>query len=127
MNYESFKLENIPSTCFYIANFITEAEETLLLHNINKISPVRWTQLMNRRLLNLGGVPTQKGMIAEEIPSFLQDCLDRINGLGMFGDAKANHILLNEYKPGQVRLTREKSDDNLLIFFIYSTGNYVAF
>lgn len=103
MNYENFAVRNIPPTCFYIPNFISEAEEALLTHNINKISTVRWTQLKNRRLLNLGGVPTQKGMIAEEIPGFLQDCLDRINELNVFGEARANHILLNEYKPGQVR------------------------
>lgn len=101
-NYKNHQVSNIPPTCYYIPNFVTESEENLLIHNINRISPVRWTQLMNRRLLNLGGVPTAKGMIAEEIPTFLQKYLHRVNELNVFGDVKANHILLNEYKAGQV-------------------------
>lgn len=60
--------------------------------------------MKNRRLLNVGGIPTQKGMIAEDIPSYLQGYLDRVNDLRMFGDVKANHILLNEYLAGQVTI-----------------------
>lgn len=40
-------------------------------------------------------------MVAEEIPAYLQAYLHKVNDLQIFGDAKANHILLNEYKPGQ--------------------------
>lgn len=101
MELEKFLVKDVPSTCFYIPEFITEAEENLLIHNIAKTSAVRWTQLKNRRLMNFGGVPTQKGMIAEEIPVYLQTYLDKVNELKIFGDAKANHILLNEYRAGQ--------------------------
>lgn len=41
-------------------------------------------------------------MLAEEIPPYLQTYLDKVNDLQIFGDAKANHILLNEYKPGKL-------------------------
>lgn len=98
---EKFLLKNVPSTCYYIPNFISAEEEKLLIHNIEKTSSVRWTQLKNRRLINFGGVPTQKGMIREEIPDFLQAYLDRINEARIFGEQKANHILLNEYRKGQ--------------------------
>ena len=98
---ENFKVETVPSTCYYIPDFILESEENFLIHNIAKTSNVRWTQLKNRRLLNIGGVPTQKGMIAEEIPGYLQTYLDKVNELRVFGDVKANHILLNEYRAGQ--------------------------
>lgn len=98
---EKFMLKTVPSTCFYVPSFITESEEKLLIHNIEKTSAYRWTQLKNRRLINYGGVPTQKGMIAEEIPGYLQAYLDKINQLQIFDEAKANHILLNEYNAGQ--------------------------
>lgn len=111
MKLEDFRVAEVPSICYYIPNFVSEADESLLIHNIQKISPLRWTQLKNRRLLNLGGIPTQKGMIAEEIPSFLQTYLDKINELSVFEDCKANHILLNEYKPGQV------SNMNIIIMY----------
>jgi len=101
MAISQFVVKEVPSTCYYIPDFITESEENFLLHNIAKTSNVRWTQLKNRRLLNIGGVPTQKGMIAEEVPGYLQNYLDKVNQLQVFGDAKANHILLNEYRAGQ--------------------------
>lgn len=101
MNMKKFIVENVPSTCYYIPEFISESEENFLLHQISRTSNVRWTQLKNRRLLNIGGIPTQKGMIAEEIPSYLQSYVDKVNQLKVFGEAEANHILLNEYRAGQ--------------------------
>lgn len=40
-------------------------------------------------------------MIAETIPSWLQLYVDKINNLGILGDHKANHVLVNEYLSGQ--------------------------
>ena len=55
-----------------------------------------------RQLQNWGGLPKEKGMIAEPIPSWLQDQIDKIQDLGVFPTGqKPNHILINEYKPGQ--------------------------
>lgn len=101
VDFKNFLVDTVPATCYYIPNFITVEEEKLLIHNIEKTSSVRWTQLKNRRLINYGGVPTQKGMIAEEIPGYLQAYLDRINEQRIFGELKANHILLNEYRAAQ--------------------------
>lgn len=39
-------------------------------------------------------------MIAETIPPWLQNVIDSVNSLNVF-DKPANHVLLNEYKPGQ--------------------------
>ncbi|CRL01631.1 CLUMA_CG014375, isoform A [Clunio marinus] len=101
MELDKFRVESMPPSCYYIPEFITESEEKLLLHNIERTSVVRWTKLKNRRLINYGGIPTQKGMIAEDIPSYLQSYLDKVNSLKIFGDVEANHILLNEYTAGQ--------------------------
>ncbi len=40
-------------------------------------------------------------MIKEDIPSWLQAQIDKIDNLGIFGTAKPNHVLINEYKSGQ--------------------------
>ena len=43
-------------------------------------------------------------MIAEDIPNWLQNHIDKIHQLGIFGNGtttKPNHVLINEYKPGQ--------------------------
>lgn len=68
---EEFKLNNVPGTCYYIPNFITEAEEKLLLHDIDKTPHVNWTQLKRRRLINYGGHPTQKGALLNNYSAIL--------------------------------------------------------
>ena len=40
-------------------------------------------------------------MIAEPLPIWLQSVVDDVNSTGIFGHHPANHVLLNEYLPGQ--------------------------
>jgi alkylated DNA repair protein alkB family protein 6 len=41
-------------------------------------------------------------MITEEIPGWLAAVVAKVNALGIFPESKqANHVLLNEYRPGQ--------------------------
>ena len=41
-------------------------------------------------------------MIAETIPHWLLDQIDKIQDLGLFSsNERPNHVLINEYKPGQ--------------------------
>lgn len=101
MDFEKFIVKEVPSSCYYIPNFITEAEESLLVHQIERTPLVKWTQLKDRRLINFGGIPHDKGMVAEHIPENLQNYVDKINQLGIFGDKAANHILLNQYNQGE--------------------------
>lgn len=69
---------------------------------VDKTPRPRWTQLSNRRLINYGGVPHPKGMIAEDIPVWLHHYVERINQLNVYAEGiKANHVLVNEYLPGQ--------------------------
>lgn len=84
-------------------NFIADWEEEYLLSQIQRTPKTKWTQLLNRRLINYGGIPHLKGMIATEMPNWLQPFIDKINCLeGVFEEGKkANHVLLNEYQPGQ--------------------------
>ena len=109
-SWSQYKVLSAPGTVHYIPNFITEAEETSLLAQVARTPSPRWTQLSNRRLQNWGGLPHPKGMIAEKMPDWLQTYVDRVNNLGVFGAKEvvdgikptlANHVLLNEYHPGQ--------------------------
>lgn len=92
-----------PPSVYYIPNFITPQEESLILSTVEKTPKPRWTQLAHRRLINFGGLPHPKGMIAEEIPSWLLTYVERVNQLnGVFEEnRKANHVLVNEYLPGE--------------------------
>uniref|UniRef100_H2YYH0 Fe2OG dioxygenase domain-containing protein n=1 Tax=Ciona savignyi TaxID=51511 RepID=H2YYH0_CIOSA len=42
-----------------------------------------------------------KGMIAETIPDWLTECGSLVQKTKMFDDKTPNHVLVNEYKPGQ--------------------------
>ena len=109
MDLSDYQIVNAPDTVYYIPEFITVTEEKSLLDYVSRTPAPRWTQLANRRLQNWGGVPHPKGMIAEKMPDWLQEYVDRVNDRGVFGEKNvgsgkptlANHVLLNEYHPGQ--------------------------
>lgn len=101
MDFTNFLVRKCPPTAMYIPNFITFEEEERILEQIEKTPKPKWTQLLNRRLINYGGIPHPNGMISEEIPSWLQAYVDKINNLGIFESEKANHVLVNEYLAGQ--------------------------
>ncbi|KAJ8678972.1 hypothetical protein QAD02_014759 [Eretmocerus hayati] len=92
----------LPARVNYIPNFITREEEQDIIQKVNSAPLPKWTQLSHRRLQNWGGVPHPKGMIAEEIPKWLQTQINKIESLGVFEkDKTPNHVLINEYLPGQ--------------------------
>uniref|UniRef100_A0A182W136 Fe2OG dioxygenase domain-containing protein n=1 Tax=Anopheles minimus TaxID=112268 RepID=A0A182W136_9DIPT len=102
MNCENYCVQNCPPSIYYVPDFITKEEECSIMQAVDKTPKPRWTQLSNRRLINYGGVPHPKGMIAEDIPSWLGQYVDRINQLNVYEEGiKANHVLINEYLPGQ--------------------------
>nr|XP_016945873.1 alpha-ketoglutarate-dependent dioxygenase alkB homolog 6 [Drosophila suzukii] len=118
MDFTGFEVRKCPPTAMYIPNFITSEEEQRILSHIERTPKPRWTQLLNRRLVNYGGVPHPNGMIAEEIPEWLQSYVDKVNNLGVFESQNANHVLVNEYLPGQGILPHT---DGPLFFPIIST------
>ncbi|TWW80345.1 Alpha-ketoglutarate-dependent dioxygenase alkB -like protein 6 [Takifugu flavidus] len=98
---KQFVINDAPPTVYYIPDFISEQEETYLQQQVYKSPKPKWTQLSGRRLQNWGGLPHPKGMLAEKIPDWLQKYCEKISSLGAFGGKTANHILVNEYKPGE--------------------------
>nr|CAD7578426.1 unnamed protein product [Timema californicum] len=94
-------MEKTPPTVFYVPEFITEEEEKRLIEQVNLAPKPKWTQLAHRRLQNWGGIPHPKGMIAEKIPDWLLTYTRRIETLGLFEGKSPNHVLINEYLPGQ--------------------------
>lgn len=101
MNVMDYKVHNAPECAYYIPNFISEEEEKLLMGNIYSAPKPKWKELAHRRLQNWGGLPHPKGMVSESIPSWLQQQMDNIFALNVFGDKKPNHVLVNEYLSGQ--------------------------
>ncbi|KAG5844068.1 alpha-ketoglutarate-dependent dioxygenase alkB homolog 6 [Anguilla anguilla] len=94
-------VKDAPPSVYYFPDYITEAEEAYLLQQVYKAPKTKWTQLKGRRLQNWGGLPHPKGMLAEKLPEWLQKYAERISALDIFAGKTANHVLVNEYNPGQ--------------------------
>ncbi|KAM9364169.1 alpha-ketoglutarate-dependent dioxygenase alkB homolog 6 [Pholidichthys leucotaenia] len=98
---KQFVVSGAPPTAYYIPDFITEDEESYLLQQVYRSPKTKWTQLSGRRLQSWGGLPHPKGMLVEKIPDWLHTYCEKISSLGAFGGKTANHVLVNEYKPGE--------------------------
>ncbi|XP_029427407.1 alpha-ketoglutarate-dependent dioxygenase alkB homolog 6 [Rhinatrema bivittatum] len=98
---EAFYVGQVPRTVYYVPEFITSAEEASLLQQVYNAPKPKWTQLSGRRLQNWGGLPHPRGMLAEKLPDWLQKYAEKISSFGVFGGNVANHVLVNEYRPGE--------------------------
>uniref|UniRef100_A0A669DCV5 AlkB homolog 6 n=1 Tax=Oreochromis niloticus TaxID=8128 RepID=A0A669DCV5_ORENI len=98
---KQFVVSEAPPTAYYVPDFISEDEESYLLQQVYRSPKTKWTQLSGRRLQNWGGLPHPKGMLGERLPDWLQTYCEKISSLGAFSGKTANHVLVNEYKPGE--------------------------
>ncbi|KAG8552729.1 hypothetical protein GDO81_003020 [Engystomops pustulosus] len=98
---ENFLIDKAPRAAYYIPEYITAAEEEYLLRQVYNAPKPKWTQLSGRKLQNWGGLPHPRGMVSEKLPTWLQIYTDRISSLDVFGGNCANHVLVNEYNPGE--------------------------
>lgn len=48
-----------------------------------------------------GGLPHPRGMVPERLPPWLQRYVDKVSDLSLFGGLPANHVLVNQYLPGE--------------------------
>ncbi|XP_038623180.1 alpha-ketoglutarate-dependent dioxygenase alkB homolog 6 isoform X1 [Tachyglossus aculeatus] len=98
---EPFRVKQAPPTIYYMPDFVSEEEEEYLLRQVYNAPKPKWTQLSGRKLQNWGGLPHPRGMVPEQLPAWLQRYTEKISSLGVFGGRHANHVLINEYQPGQ--------------------------
>ncbi|KAJ0183544.1 hypothetical protein K1T71_001520 [Dendrolimus kikuchii] len=97
----NYRVTAADPNAYYVPEFISESEEKMIMSNIYAVPKPKWTQLSNRRLQNWGGIPHSKGMIAETIPPWLNEYLEKIHSLNLMSGKRPNHVLVNEYLAGQ--------------------------
>ncbi|XP_031400355.1 alpha-ketoglutarate-dependent dioxygenase alkB homolog 6 isoform X4 [Punica granatum] len=108
----NFVVGSLP-TVMYIPDFITETEETQLLENVYKAPQSKWKSLKNRRLQNW-------------VPSWLTKITQRISEeSGLFPSA-INHVLINEYLPGQGIMPHQDGPAYFPVVAILSLGSPVV-
>ncbi|MCJ1312490.1 hypothetical protein MMC25_006164 [Agyrium rufum] len=112
---EDARVTTIPDTCYYMPNFLSEDEEQALLAKINSVALPTWRQLKHRRLQTYPSPLTPKNvLLGAPLPSWLTSpviprlfSIPRVTeqpDMHLFSESPhkgPNHVLINEYEPGQ--------------------------
>ncbi|KAH6681804.1 alkylated DNA repair protein-like protein alkB 6 [Halenospora varia] len=112
---EEARTSNLPSSAFYIPDFITKEEEEVLLDKIKSAPKPRWKQLAHRRLQTwpsdltktntLLESPLPKWLVEPVISRLLACPLSKNTGVNhIFSQSphgSPNHVLINEYQAGE--------------------------
>jgi alkylated DNA repair protein alkB family protein 6 len=92
------------SGVWHVPEWLSESEERHLMQCIDSMPLAAWTPLRGRRLQSLGGHPRPppEMMTHEPLAPWVQSICDALIAAGAFSpDEPPNHVLLNEYAPGQ--------------------------
>ncbi|RWR75780.1 Oxoglutarate/iron-dependent dioxygenase [Cinnamomum micranthum f. kanehirae] len=122
---KDFTVGSLP-TLFYIPNFISESEESQLLHQIYHAPKSKWKALKNRRLQNWGGVVHEKGLLPQDLPPWLTAVTQRISEQTGLFPSPINHVLINEYLPDQGIMPHQDGPAYFPVVAILSLGSSVA-
>ncbi|KAJ5278974.1 Oxoglutarate/iron-dependent dioxygenase [Penicillium angulare] len=101
------RIAPLSGDAFYISDFVSEDEEAWLMHKVQSAPLPRWTHLSHRRLQTWPSALTKTNtLLSSPLPSWLTDPIisPRFKELGIFANAPhstPNHVLVNEYQPGQ--------------------------
>lgn len=118
---------------FYVPNFLSEEEEQYILRKIHDSPRQKWKQLRNRRLQILGGEITNKGLLPQTLPSYLTlypAIIGRLKETGAFVQSphqQPNHVILNEYQPGQGIMPHEDGPKYFPVVATLSLGSHTIF
>eukprot|EP01083_Nonionella_stella_P043137 116425_1 len=98
---DKFIVGSIP-TVYYVPEWISEDEESKMIDIIYDSPDSKWVELKRRRLQSWGGTPKSEGMIPEKVPIWCTALCDRLVNSGAMSEKhRPNHVLMNEYRPGQ--------------------------
>ncbi|KAL4997299.1 hypothetical protein BDV10DRAFT_93238 [Aspergillus recurvatus] len=108
LDLEAARIQRLPGEAFYIPNFVDEGEEERLLAKISSAPLPTWKHLAHRRLQTYPSALTATNtLLSSPLPPWLTTMppiIERFKALHLFDDSPhkgANHVLVNEYTPGQ--------------------------
>jgi len=113
---------------------IKQEEEDYLLRKISETPKQRWRQLANRRLQMWGGeIASTNILFSQAMPPFLNvypDLITRLKNTGIFASSPhgaPNHVILNEYLPGQGIMPHEDGPAYHPVVATISLGSHSVF
>ncbi|KZT00271.1 uncharacterized protein LAESUDRAFT_709093 [Laetiporus sulphureus 93-53] len=119
---------------YYIPDFVSVDEEDVLIRKIQASPLPKWRHLANRRLQIWGGNMTaKKVLLPEAMPDFVTmfpDIVGRIAATGAFSESshrRPNHIIVNEYLPGQGIMPHEDGPAYHPVVTTLSLGSHAVF
>ncbi|KAL4927956.1 uncharacterized protein BDV17DRAFT_103350 [Aspergillus undulatus] len=106
LELDSARITRLPDEAFYITDFITEDEEERLLRKIPTAPLPTWKTLSHRRVQTYpSALSPSNALLASPLPPWLSNpIIPRFQSLRLFSDSphkEPNHVLVNEYRPGQ--------------------------
>ncbi|EAA58958.1 hypothetical protein AN4070.2 [Aspergillus nidulans FGSC A4] len=108
MDLEAARIQRLPGEAFYIPDFVDEEEEERLLAKISSAPLPVWKHLSHRRLQTYPSALTATNtLLSSPLPPWLTTTppiVERFRALHLFDDSPhkgPNHVLVNEYNPGQ--------------------------
>ncbi|KAF8624064.1 hypothetical protein AX15_006076 [Amanita polypyramis BW_CC] len=121
-------------TVRYIPNFVSLDEEEYLIRKIKETPHQKWKQLGNRRLQVWGGEILQNGVLfGQSLPPFLKifpNIISRLKVTDVFESSphkEPNHVILNEYLPGQGIMPHEDGPIYHPVVATISLGSHTVF
>ncbi|KAJ8117539.1 hypothetical protein OPT61_g1297 [Boeremia exigua] len=125
---QAFRIAGVPPDFYYIPNFISPEEETSILQ---KIPAQRWVNLSHRRLQAHPSTLTKSNtLLASPLPAYLVNpVIPRFEDLGIFEHTlhqQPNHVLINEYKPGEGIMPHEDGKAYASVVATVSLGGSVC-
>ncbi|UPX12695.1 uncharacterized protein EKO05_0003234 [Ascochyta rabiei] len=125
---QAFRIAGLPPDFYYIPNFISVEEEASILQ---KIPAQRWITLTHRRLQAHPSTLTKYNtLLASPLPAYLANpVIPRFKDLGIFDHTphqQPNHVLINEYKPGEGIMPHEDGKAYASVVATVSLGGAVC-
>ncbi|MCJ1401185.1 hypothetical protein MMC11_004397 [Xylographa trunciseda] len=133
-------IPSLPATAYYVPNFVKLAEEEVLLDKINSAPLPTWRHLSHRRLQTYPSpLSPQNTLLASPLPSWLYEpVIPRLLSLQIVAGADAgnifadsphrapNHVLVNEYSPGQGIFPHEDGSAYHHVVTTISLGSHIV-
>ncbi|XP_046920029.2 putative RNA/DNA demethylase ALKBH6 [Dermatophagoides farinae] len=128
MDYLDYKIDHplVPDSIFYISDFLDTDEERKLIDRVIQAPKPKWQFLSNRSLQVYGGYPSTEGMLAEDLPQWLQVYANSLQKMNIFDGNLPNQVLINRYEPGQGILAHEDGPLYHPVVATINTGSHTV-